>query len=245
MQAVPAGATAEALTYDDIMTNYYSAGAYRWDTDAQSSYLTRPANPPYTYISYDDPTLLTQKVNYIDNKGLGGLICWNVGQQYRPSQPAGQQNPLLTAIYNAVNAPTLTDTLSNWSNVSSKSAGWTLDSSNPTYFNGDTSRATRTADTTQYLVYAYPKISKFSAKVYIWNGSVNTVQFFVSTDNGATYTSVPVTPGVKTTTTAPWGYYTIKNTDILPANVTHLKVQFTATGNSWDPQLSSISITHQ
>ncbi|MBC8135749.1 MAG: glycoside hydrolase family 18 protein [Fibrella sp.] len=245
MQAIPAGTTVENLTYDDIMTNYYSAGAYRWDSAAQSSYLTRPANPPYTYISYDDPTLLTQKVNYVDNQGLGGLVCWNIGQQYRAAQPVGEQNPLLDAIYDALNPVVTRDPLNDWSYVSSKSVNWMIDGTNPTFFNGDTKRATRSANTTEYLVYSYPKISKFDAKVYTLTSAISSVQFFASTDNGTTYTAVPVTTGARTASSNGWGYYTLKNTNILPANTTNLKVQLTPTPNGWDPQLSLINISHQ
>lgn len=245
MQAIPAGTVMENLTYDDIMTNYYAAGAYRWDEASQSSYLTRPANPPYTYIAYDDPTLIMQKVNYMDNQGLGGLVCWNIGQQYRPGQPAGQQNPLLSAVYAALHPVVTTDSLSDWTKVSSNTANWALDSSNPSYFNGDTKRANRSTNTTEHLIYTRPQISKFSAKVYNLTSAISTVHFFVSTNNGTTYTEVPVTVGSRTASASSWGYYTIKNTSVLPANVTNLKVQFTPTSNNWDPQLSSITINHQ
>ena len=243
MQALSGSVTVTAVSYADIMTNYYSAAAYRWDAASGAAYLTLPAQP--SFISYDDPTLCAAKVNYAVNNGLGGLVCWNIGQQYIPSQPAGQQQPLLAAIYSALHPTVTTDTLSNLTGVSSRSANWTLDGSNPTYFKGDTSRATRTVDDTEYLVYSYPNITTSTAKVYAWNGPIGNVSFLVSTDNGATYTAVGVTTGSKTITTSPWGYYNITNAAPLPPGVTNLKVQFSATGQTWDPQLSQISITHR
>jgi hypothetical protein len=243
-QAFGGSTTVTPVSYADIMTSYYSSGTYHWDSSAVAPWLGFQTTSPVAFISYDDPTLCVAKVNYVENKGLGGLVCWNVGQDYIPSAPSGQQQPLLAAIYAGLNPTVTTDSLSNWSLVSAKSANWTLDGSNSTYFNGDTSRATRTVDDTEYLVYAYPNITHFSAKVYAWNGPIGDVSFLVSTDGGATYSTVGVTTGSKTLTTSPWGYYTITNANPLPANVTNLKVQFTATGNNWDPQLSQISITH-
>jgi len=232
-----------AVTYNDIVTTY-AAGTYHFDSAVDAAWLSFQTTTPVQFISFDDPRVVVGKVNYVQNKGLGGLMCWNIAQQFVPTAPAGQQQPLLAALYSGLNPTTSVDNLNDWSQVNSKSAGWTLDTSNPAYMNGDTSRATRTADTTQYLVYSYPNITKFSAKVYTWNGPVSAASFFISTDNGVTYSALSVTPGSKTISTSPWGYYTIKNASPLPAGVTNLKVQFSTSGNSWDPQLSQISITH-
>jgi hypothetical protein len=140
-----------------------------------------------------------------------------------------------------------TDLLSNWNIISSKSANWELDTTTPTDFNGDTSRAARTVDDTEYLIYSFKNISTFSAKVYIYIGPIGTATFQVSTNNGSSYSNVTVNTGSETLSANGWGYYTVTPSGALPAGVTNLKVIFASGGNNanWDPELSQISITHQ
>jgi len=157
---------------------------------------------------------------------------------------SGQSNEA-SATPIAPTSTTITDPLTDWSVINSKSANWALDGSNTTYFNGDTSRATRTVDDTEYLIYKFTGITTFSAKVYIYQGPASTAKFYTSVDNGSTYQLTSVTTGTETASAAGWGYYTITPAGSLPANVTNLKVEFNAgTGNAWDPQLSQISITY-
>ena len=139
---------------------------------------------------------------------------------------------------------TVTDPLSNFTIINSKSGNWTLDSSNPTYFSGDTSRATRTVDDTEYLIYKFSGITTFDALVYTLNGPISVATFYTSPD-GNTWTQATVNTGSETAVSAGWGYYNIVPTGSLPSGTNYLKVQFTSgTGNAWDPQLSQISITY-
>jgi beta-glucanase (GH16 family) len=144
----------------------------------------------------------------------------------------------------AAGIPTVkTDFLQNFLTVSSKTAGWAIDISNPTYFDGDTARANRTSDSTQSITYSYPNISGFSAKVYAWQAPISKVTFSYNI-SGNTYISIPVNYGTKSSASG-WGYYTITPSGALPAGVKSLKVTFTSgTGNGWDPQLSQITINH-
>ena len=45
------------------------------------------------FITYDDPESLTLKSQYVFEQGLGGLMFWELGYEYRES------NPLVKAIY--------------------------------------------------------------------------------------------------------------------------------------------------
>jgi chitinase len=112
-QALDKNVTTTDVTYADIMTTYYPTGAYHWDSTASAPYLSLETSHPPAFISYDDPALCAAKVKYVKAKGLGGLVCWSIGQQYMPDKPAGQQNPLLTAIYTALNLPAAKDTPGN------------------------------------------------------------------------------------------------------------------------------------
>jgi chitinase len=98
-------ASDNTMSYANIMSQYYSASAYKWDAAASEGYLSfaAPTGPAgCTVISYDDPQSLAAKGAYVKSAGLGGAIMWTINQQFLPSAAGGQQNPLLQAIYSGM-----------------------------------------------------------------------------------------------------------------------------------------------
>jgi chitinase len=95
--------------YYAIMANYFQPQRYFWDTAAQAACLsidnTGSANDKF--ISFDDPTACQMKVRYAKNKGIGGVMIWELGGGYRPDQPAGRRDPLLQAVKRALTTPQL------------------------------------------------------------------------------------------------------------------------------------------
>ena len=239
--------------YSELVSTYSSSpeASYVWNTSEYAPYFTQTTGTteyPLQFVSFDDPTLVADKVKYVISHGLGGLMCFHVGQQYIPTNPTGSQQPLLEAIDGAMltgSTNTLNDHLNNFDDLYEMSDNWMIDDSNPSYFLGDTGRACRTVDDTEYIDYHYANISQFNADVYTWDSSITSVTFWVSYDNASTFTEVPVSATAKTLTTSPWGYQNVTNTTILPVGVTDLKVQFSATGEAWDPQLSNLTVTYQ
>jgi chitinase len=93
------------ISYANIMTEYYSAGARQWDGLARVPYLsftTAHAPDGCTYISYDDEQSISEKGAYLKAKGLGGVIQWELNEGYISSAAAGQRNPLLKAVHDSV-----------------------------------------------------------------------------------------------------------------------------------------------
>jgi chitinase len=94
-----------AISYANIMTEYYSPSARQWDSLARVPYLSfsSPHAPDgCTYISYDDEQSIAEKGAYMKAKGLGGVIEWDLNEAYLSSAAAGQRNPLLKAIHDNV-----------------------------------------------------------------------------------------------------------------------------------------------
>ncbi len=93
--------------YDVIMSTLYQPQAYRWDTNAQAAYLTlnRSGSNKDRFVSYDDERACQAKVCYARDRGLGGVMIWELGGGYRPSQPPGQRDPLLQAVKKARAVP--------------------------------------------------------------------------------------------------------------------------------------------
>ena len=90
--------------YHQIMTNHYLPERHFWDKDAQAAYLSinQAGSADDKFISYDDPTACLAKVRYSSQHGLGGVMIYELGGGFRPDQPAGQREPLLQAVNEAV-----------------------------------------------------------------------------------------------------------------------------------------------
>lgn len=108
-QTLGAGADVVAsdndMSYANIMALYYTAGARKWDATAQVPYLSyATAKGPNlcNFISYDDEQSIAAKGEFVKSNGYGGAIIWTLGQGHLLSAPAGQQDPLLKALYTAI-----------------------------------------------------------------------------------------------------------------------------------------------
>lgn len=101
--------TVTQQSYHAIMSSYYQTNLYQWDASAQAAYLSvtniNPSND--LFISYDEPRTCRAKISYARNHGLGGLMIWEVAQDYFPTQPIGQRNPLMQAIKQGLATPTI------------------------------------------------------------------------------------------------------------------------------------------
>jgi hypothetical protein len=92
-------------------------------------------------------------------------------------------SPMLSRV-TLVGLPTVTDPLNDWSHTYSHTASWAFDTANPSYFNGDNSRAYRTSDTTSDIVYYEPGITSFEGRMYsTYTSDFNKVSFYVSIDD--------------------------------------------------------------
>lgn len=98
--------------FAEMMKNRYQPAYYRWDKTAKSAYMsidqTGTAND--AFISYNDPRSVHEKVNYVTDKGLGGVMIWHLAleclhpsgnggslDQCVPGQ-AGKNRPIMSAI---------------------------------------------------------------------------------------------------------------------------------------------------
>lgn len=76
--------TSTAITYATIMSTYYQSNLYHWDSSAQAAYLSidNSGSTNDKFISYDDRHTCQVKVSYARNRFLGGLMIWELGQDY-------------------------------------------------------------------------------------------------------------------------------------------------------------------
>jgi chitinase len=87
------------------MSGYYQPELYHWDSSAQAAYLSiTNVNPASDmFISYDDQRTCQSKVSYARNRSLGGVMIWELAQDFQ----AGQPDPLLEAVKQSLAAPGL------------------------------------------------------------------------------------------------------------------------------------------
>ena len=91
-----------AQTYH-IKENGESAPGYHWDDSAQAAYLSLEGAEPADaqFVSYDNEVTAAKMLRYAREKGLGGLIVWDLGAGYRAEQPPGRRDLLLQAVKRA------------------------------------------------------------------------------------------------------------------------------------------------
>jgi chitinase len=99
--------TVSTPTYQTIVSTYYQSNFYHWDTNAQSAYLslTNAQAADDMFISYDDASACETKVSFARNRGLGGIMIWELSQDYDANQSADQQSPLVQAMNQSLATP--------------------------------------------------------------------------------------------------------------------------------------------
>jgi chitinase len=108
--------TVTTPTYNTIISSYYQSNRYVWDAVADAAYLSITNTPSSSdmFISYDDARACQCKVSYVRNRGLGGIMIWELAQDYVPGQPA----PLVQAIKQSLATPSFVSIWQTGTNVS-------------------------------------------------------------------------------------------------------------------------------
>jgi chitinase len=89
-------------TYNQIVSSNFSANQFYYDAIAQAAWIgVDGGGTNDMFISYDDARACQSKVSYARNRGLGGLILWEITQDHTPGQP----DPLLQAVKQALATP--------------------------------------------------------------------------------------------------------------------------------------------
>ncbi len=88
--------------YYEIMDKYYQPAYYRYDAAAGSSYLSidKAGSADDMFISYNDEATAFEKVKYVRDKGIGGIMIFELGGGWRPNAPV--PDALLQSVKSAV-----------------------------------------------------------------------------------------------------------------------------------------------
>ncbi|MCD9026107.1 right-handed parallel beta-helix repeat-containing protein [Cohnella silvisoli] len=176
--------------------------------------------------------------------GSGLLISGNGGKDYFGNIVSSMAAPS-RGFHEAgtFTAPVqLTDYANDWSVSNSHSANMMFDSTNPSYFNGDTSRFKRSSTATGYVIYYFADMKQFAANIYEFNINLTKVKFY-SSPNGTTWTLVASANTTPAATAAGWAFTQYTPTANLPTGTNYLKVEFSDTTSAWGTQLGQIVIS--
>lgn len=88
------------VAYRTIMSSYYKAEYYRYDSVTEASYLSivNKDSTKACFVSYTDERAIAARINYLDTSGVGGAIIWEISQDYL----APGNHPLMTAVKNGL-----------------------------------------------------------------------------------------------------------------------------------------------
>jgi len=93
------GLKVETQPYSVIMDQYFQTDRYHWDDGAKASSLVVPGDgDSKALVVYDDIRDAREKVDYAKKVGIGGIILWELSEEYRLGQPPGRRHPLSSAV---------------------------------------------------------------------------------------------------------------------------------------------------
>lgn len=94
------------VSFRDLAARYGLTGdgsthpLYRWDPVAGAAYLSvdRPGSADDVFVSYEDARAIRDKLAFVRERGLGGVIVWELGGGFRDTAPPGERSVLLDAV---------------------------------------------------------------------------------------------------------------------------------------------------
>lgn len=198
-----------------------------------------------------DPTQAnTGAINIEINKSAAGVVSKDQEITVTQLSPTikfsvnvnGAKGKSFQVEFSYANDNTFTDNLDDWSKAFSHTTNWDLGGTNAAIrYEGDTSRAKRTSNTTESITYKLNGVDGFSAKIYYAYSIAGKVKFYTSPDN-VTYTLQTVTQDTPVNTETSWYRTIFTNAGNLPNGTNYVKVEFLNDSNIWTPQLSQITL---
>ncbi|MBV9485550.1 MAG: glycoside hydrolase family 18 protein [Frankiaceae bacterium] len=89
------------MSFTNIMSTYYTASAYHYDTSAEAPYLSyRNGKGPQhcTFISYENQRSVAAKGAFAERRGLGSEIVWAINEGHLLGKHGTAGDPLLAAV---------------------------------------------------------------------------------------------------------------------------------------------------
>lgn len=97
MQAYTSDPTWTRFSFGEFYQKYYNSDFYHYDSAAQMSYLgiDNVGSANDEFWSFNDKKSCEDKMTYVWDKSLGGVIVWELKSGYVPTAPSGAKIPQL------------------------------------------------------------------------------------------------------------------------------------------------------
>ncbi|OMD86814.1 MULTISPECIES: S-layer homology domain-containing protein [Paenibacillus] len=182
---------------------------------------------------YTPSGALPDGVNYLKIEVSGDLDTWLM------------QLGHLTLSNLSLAPQTIVDELDDIAQLYAHSTNWSLDTSNPAFFGGDHSRAVRTADSAESLVYHLHNLQHFTARMHSFAGSSGTIKFYGSAD-ASTWTELSVVhEPPQATGDAAWTGTNYTPAQGIPSGIHYLKIELSGDSAPWLMQLGSVTLSNR
>ncbi|BCM93584.1 hypothetical protein IAD21_05475 [Abditibacteriota bacterium] len=151
------------------------------------------------------------------------------------------------AIPLANSSPNLKDDLADFSKMQGHTDNLYPDSTNPTFFEGDSTRITRGGDNVPgSVVYACQNSKRFRLTIWVYNAPENAdlpIRAFISTDMNQ-WREIPLAHDAPTPSAVSlqWKRIHFVPTTALPVDAHFLKIELESGTPIWTPQLSSVEL---
>lgn len=91
------------VPYHEMMEDYAESGRYHWDEQAKAAWIgiSSEDSTQRKFISFDDERAIREKIDYVRDQGIGGIMIWELTGGYRGNMPAGKRDPLLQTVKEA------------------------------------------------------------------------------------------------------------------------------------------------
>jgi hypothetical protein len=240
------GSTAEEIVWNTPNMASFEAQTHFWPTEAVSDFTVQVSSNGNQWTNVT-PTIHSRKSrNGIWTKrfySVSGVADVNY-VKFRWNNLQGQSwSPQIGSVnFSSGYSNNLVDDLIDWSKVNSRSTV-DLDTTNPSLFGGDTSRARRAgASTGEEIVWQRAAASSFEMKGYFWpNEPVSDFTISTSSDGTSWQSATPAitqTPGANGAWTL--RQYALSNL----TGVNYVKVRWNnLQGQSWSPQVGTVNLT--
>ena len=227
------------------ITSISTAGAIAWRGAAigatyQVERATAGSTGPWTTITTGSVT--DNGTPWTDATHPTGTVWYRV-KAANLSGVFGPYSSVSSITYTSGTSAQFTDPLNDFTLVSSKTANWSIDTTNSANFNGDAGRAMRSSLTTESLTYNKTNITGFTVRIYNNSGYAYTATLAVSPDN-STWTTVGTTVTASGSGAQNWTYQDLTNTSAITAGMNYLRITLSGGSVNWSPQISQVTINY-
>lgn len=177
---------------------------------------------------------------WLDSAHPVGTVWYRV-QAANLSGVFGPFSVVKSVTYSGGSSP-ISDPLNDFTLVSSKTANWTIDTTNSANFNGDVGRAMRSTLSTESLTYNKTGLTSFTVRIYSNSSQPGSTVTLATSPDNSTWTTVSTTVSGSGSGAANWTYQDLTNAAAIGSGKNYLKITLSGGSVNWSPQIAQVTV---